>query len=308
MSVAVLLLLLAATLTVGVAGVVVLVGEAAGRARLAERSALEVVERRSARPANRFEAALRRTEVGRMVGDRLAGSGLSWRVVDFLALNVAAFGVGFLVAGRFLPPLLAAVAGAGAVRACWAYVNRARRRRREEFVAQLPEIARVVSNGTSAGLSLAAAIDLAASELDEPAGPELAQLSRELELGQTLGRALDNLKRRMPSRDVGVLVATLVIQQRAGGDLVRALKDIAETLETRKDLAREIRTTMAGAVYTSYLVVVMAALIVLLANAASPGAFDKLLASGPGRVAFVVAVGLFGVGQVLVQRIARIRP
>ena len=49
-------------------------------------------------------------------------------------------------------------------------------------------------------------------------------------------------------------MTTLIIQQRAGGDTVRALSELGQTLEARKDLLREIRTMLSGAVFTSYLV------------------------------------------------------
>ena len=49
-------------------------------------------------------------------------------------------------------------------------------------------------------------------------------------------------------------MTTLVIQQRAGGDTVRALNELSGTLDARKDLLREIRTLLSGSVFTSYVV------------------------------------------------------
>ena len=49
-------------------------------------------------------------------------------------------------------------------------------------------------------------------------------------------------------------MTTLIIQQRAGGDTVRALSELGATLDARKDLLREISTLLSGAVFTSYLV------------------------------------------------------
>jgi tight adherence protein B len=303
---AVTMLGLAATLAVGLAGVGLIVKEGRARAQRERRTALQVVERRAARPDSRLEARLRRTELGRLIADRLAGGGLSWRVVDFLAINLLA-GLGtFLILDQILPSLFALVFGAAAVRGCWAYLDRARSRRRDAFVAQLPEVARVISNATAAGLSLAAALDLAEDELDEPAAGELGRIAQELRLGQSLDRALDNLLQRVPSRDVGVLVSTLVIQQRSGGDVVAALRDIADTLVARKDLSREVKTVMAGAVYTSYLVVILGVGILFLVNMISPGALELMTGTGLGRIALIVGGGLFAIGQFLIRRIVRI--
>lgn len=46
----------------------------------------------------------------------------------------------------------------------------------------------------------------------------------------------------MPSRELNVLVRTIVIQAKAGGALVSALQDIAIALEDRKQLHREVHT------------------------------------------------------------------
>ena len=103
------------------------------------------------------------------------------------------------------------------------YVERQRAQRRDAFIAQLPDLARVLSNGASAGLSLPAAVQLAARELPEPAAAEMRVVVQELRVGQPIEDALEALRDRLPSREVGVLMTTLVIQQRAGGDTVRAL-------------------------------------------------------------------------------------
>ena len=83
---------------------------------------------------------------------------------------------------------------------------------------------------------------MAAKELDDPAASEMASVVQEMRLGQPLDRALERLQERLPSREVAVLMTTIVIQQRAGGDTVRALQELGGTLEARKDLIREIRT------------------------------------------------------------------
>ena len=112
----------------------------------------------------------------------------------------------------------------------------------------------MLANGASAGLSLPAAVQLAARELPEPAAAEMRSVVEQLRVGQPVEDALESLRERLPSRELGVLMTTLVIQQRAGGDTVRALNELSGTLEARKDLLREIRTLLSGAVYTSYVV------------------------------------------------------
>jgi tight adherence protein B len=185
-------------------------------------------------------------------------------------------------------------------------VERKRRARREEFIAQLPDLARALSNGTSAGLSMAGAVQLAARELADPAAAEMKLVVQETRLGLSMEESLERLRDRLPSREVAVLMTTLVIQQRAGGDTVRALSELGTTLEARKDLQREIRTMLSGAVFTSYLVMIMGIGTIVLVNVISPGVLREMTTTVPGIAALVVSGSLYAVAYVLIRQITRV--
>ena len=134
-----------------------------------------------------------------------------------------------------------AIAASCGVRVLVVARRRARLRQRK-LIGQLPQAARLLSNGASAGLSVVVALERALDELEEPLAGELRLAVEEVRLGVPFDVALDHVADRVGSRELGVLVHTLVIQQRAGGDLVRALADMATTLEARRDTLREVRT------------------------------------------------------------------
>jgi tight adherence protein B len=153
---------------------------------------------------------------------------------------------------------------------------------------------------------MAGAIELAARELAQPAATELDIVVQETRLGLPLEASLERLRERLPSREVAVLMTTLIIQQRAGGDTVRALSELGSTLEARKDLLREIRTMLSGAVFTSYLVAMMGAGTIVLINALSPGIMRELTTTLPGIAALAAAVTLYGLAFLLIRRITRV--
>ena len=101
----------------------------------------------------------------------------------------------------------------------------------------------------------------------------------ELRVGQSIEDALDNLRARLPSREVAVLMTTIAIQQRAGGDTVRALSELAATLDARKDLRREVTTLLSGVVFTSYVVAGIGGGTILLLNVMSPGVTKEMTSS-----------------------------
>jgi tight adherence protein B len=269
------------------------------------------VRRERGEPARRqvraaVDARLRRTRGGRAVERRLAAAGMGVGPGEaVLGLGACAV-VTAVVAGTLFGPLFVPVGATGTVLAAQRYVAYRQADRREQFVGQLPDVAALMSNAAAAGLALPRMIELAAGELRPPACDVLRRVVEELRVGQPIDRALENLHRRMPSREVGVLVSTLVIQLRTGGDSVAALREMATTLDARKDLRREVRTTMAGAVTTSWVVGALALSSLFLLNAMSPGVLVEMARSGLGRIALVVGLGLYACGFLIVRRLTRV--
>jgi tight adherence protein B len=201
---------------------------------------------------------------------------------------------------------VAVLAAAGAMRLALVFLDRREDQRREAFVAQLPELARLLSNATSAGLALRSAIRMAADDLAAPAGPEMAYVSNRLDLGTPMIQALGELHDRLPSRELSLLTRTLIIQTRAGGAVVTALREMSETLEARKDLRREVRTLLAGPVFTSWVVVFLGIGAVLMLNLVAPGTLHRLTSTLIGQAALVVAGVVYALGFLMIRRTTRI--
>lgn len=300
------LVLLFATTALAVAGLSQFAADATERANIRSRNALEVAEQRDRRLRVRVDAAFRRTALGHKVENHLVGAGVTTLPLVFVLAMAAAGVAAFVLVRTSLPLWMAVPAGVGSAYGLWWYVERIRRKRRERFLTQLPDVARMISSGSQAGLSLLSAIELAAGDLDDPAGEELQRVATQIRLGQNLDTALAALVERMPSRDVGVMVSTLVIQQRAGGDVVAALTDLSAALEARRQTARDVRVMLVGAVFTSYVIPVLVLGLLLLLNATSPGALDELTSSLFGRVVLLVSGGLTTLGYVMIRRITKV--
>ena len=249
---------------------------------------------------------LQRTRFGRSLQSRLRGAALPWQPIDFMAMVLG----GGLLLALITRPVAGNIGALLVLVACWMVANRwlesRRQKRLDAFVGQLPEVARVLSNAASAGLALRSAVGLAARELNDPAGTELRTVAGQLNLGRTIDQALTDLSERLPSRELAVLVQTLIIQSRAGGALVSALLNIANTLEQRKDLHREVRTAVAGAVFSSYIVLGIGIGSIFVMNLLSPGALDQMAQTTVGRIIMLIAGLFFAVGFILINRITRI--
>jgi tight adherence protein B len=276
------------------------------RSDLERRSELEKVELEASRLRYRTNAALARTELGRRLAAMVSRAGVDLTPLELLAAFSGAASLGFLTLNALGPLYLGVLGAVGGWYAVRQWLEAKRRARIEEFVAQLPEFARTLSNATSAGRSLLSALQLAAQELSEPAATELRLVSEQLRIGASVDDALETLKQRLPSRELAVLVSTLVIQQRTGGDVVTALRDMAETLETRKDVRREVKTIVSGAVQTGYVTGAMGLGLILLMNIVYPGMIDTLARNGIGQVALIVAGSMYSLAFLIVRRMTTI--
>lgn len=274
--------------------------DAARRLRLADGQPV----RRRTRSA--LDARMRTTRPGRALDGRLIASGIDIGLSDALLVLCAAVAVAGLVGALVFGPLGGVLVAAGVAFACTRYVDYRQTQLREQFLTQLPELAWTMASASAAGLALPRTIEFAAGELGRPASDVLQRVVEELRIGQSLDRALENLRSRMPSREVGVLVSTLTIHQRTGGDTVAALREMSHTLDARKELRREVRTTISGAVATAWGVGGVAIGGLLVLSRMMPTALQDMLQTGLGQIALAFGLGLFALAFWLIRRTIRI--
>ncbi|WP_236543956.1 type II secretion system F family protein [Spiractinospora alimapuensis] len=303
--------LIAATVVVGVALALWAGREfyAAARQRrvIAARSALAEVERRATTPLARFDSLVRSTEAGRWLERRIQRSGVDLRAGTAVAGIVGGSVLAVVVVWQVLAPVLGILAIAAVSGTFFAYLRQQESRRREEFTAQLPDLARVLSNATSAGLALPTAIDMASEELADPAGAELRHMANSLKLGMPFEKALEDLRTRMPSREIGVLASTLFVASRSGGSLVTALRNISETLENRKETRREVRTILGETTVTSWALVVFFVAALFGVNLVFPGVLETMTTQMPGQLLLGGSMALTVVGIALIRSVTRIK-
>ncbi|MGW2423589.1 type II secretion system F family protein [Streptomyces sp. NPDC001709] len=253
-----------------------------------------------------LDRRLRRTRFGRWLELRLAATGLDVTPGEFFVYMLATVAALWLIGQATLAPFFGPLAGLLGIWAAVQFLNWQRQKRIERFINQLPELARILANATQAGLALRTAIGMAAEELEAPAGEELAKVSDQLAIGQSLDDALGELADRLPSRELVVLVTTLILSNRAGGQVVSALRNLTETLEERKETRREIRTQLSQVTMTSYAVPVLGVGALFLMNAVKDGALARMTGSPVGQGCVIVAFAMYAVGFVLIRRLSRI--
>lgn len=210
---------------------------------------------------------------------------------------------GWLLGGLTLA-LLAAVLGPALVVAA----VRARRRRYARAVGKgAAAAARALADAVGAGHSIRGAIAVAAGGMPGAAGHELRATARGLALGEPTAAALEGLRRRAADPAWDAIVAGILLQRDAGGDLAGLLRDQAAALEAADRIGRDARAATAQARFTARLVLVLPAGAAALAELASPGLVAGLLAH-PLSVWLVAIAAVLQVTAILaVARLARAR-
>ncbi|MFJ8862757.1 type II secretion system F family protein [Streptomyces sp. NPDC102451] len=260
-------------------------------------------------PQRRFrglDRRLRRTKLGKRIELKLAATGLDLTPGEYFLYVLASAAALWLIAASVLASFFGPLAGLAALWGANTFLNWHRTKRTEAFISQLPEISRVLANATQAGLSLRTSIDMAADELEAPAGDELRVVADQLGVGRTLDDALGELAERLPSRELVVLVSTLILSNRAGGQVVSSLRNLTITLEERKETRREVRTQLSQVNTTAYAVPAIGVGAMLLVNSILPGALDRMTGSVAGQIAVIISLGLYALGFVAIRRISKI--
>ncbi|MBT2506097.1 type II secretion system F family protein [Streptomyces sp. ISL-98] len=291
----------------GVAGIHTYASGKAQRAALLDRLAI-TGPHETGRP-RRFtgiDRRLRKTALGKRIQLKLAVTGLDLTPGEFFVYMVAGVAALWMIASSVLAPFFGPIAGLVALWAANTFLNWQRQKRIEKFINQLPDLSRILANATAAGLALRTALGMAAEELEAPAGEELALVTSQLMVGRSIDDALGELSERLPSRELVVLVTTLVLSNQAGGAVVGSLRNLTETLEERKETRREVRTMLSEVNATAYTIPMLGLGALLMMNSITPGSLERTTGSTIGQGAVILALGLYTLGFIVIRRLGKI--
>lgn len=221
---------------------------------------------------------------------------------------VALAAAGLLVLGWLLsgPPLGLLLAAAGPVVAGRA-LDAARRRRAERLAAAAPTVARAIADALAGGHSIRAAVaEAQRGGLHGPARVELRTAALALGMGEDTEAVLERLRARAGHHAYDAIVAAVLLQREAGGDLAGLLRRLATTLEEAARVEADARSLTAQARFTALLVAVLPLGAALLAELGRPGYLASLLGSPLTAGLAALSLVLQLVAWVAVDRMARI--
>ena len=268
-------------------------------------SRASAVGRVAERIGHAAEAILVRT--GRLPALQLAleRAGLTLSPGEFAAtwacVAATALVVGYQLGGALLALALVLVVGL----ASRLVLKRLTRTRQRAFAAQLVDVLQLLSGSLRAGYGLLQACEAVAQEAQAPASDEFRRLLVETRLGREVVDSLQGVADRVGSQDFEWVVTAIDIHREVGGDLAEVLDNVSRTIRDRDQIRRQIQGLSAEARLSSYVLIALPFVLVILLQLLNPGYLDEL-GNGSGPMLVGIALGLMLVGGLWLKRLCRL--
>jgi tight adherence protein B len=125
------------------------------------------------------------------------------------------------------------------------WVKKKQSERLLKFNDGLPDMITTIIGSLRAGFSFAQSLKTVTDEADSPIKEEIEIVLKEMQYGSNVEDALQQLKERMPSEDLDLMIQSVLIQKQVGGNLATVLDTIVQTIRDRNKIARQIMTLTA---------------------------------------------------------------
>jgi tight adherence protein B len=137
------------------------------------------------------------------------------------------------------------------------YMKRQQGRRLIKFDNQLADMLSLMVNGLRAGYSTMQAMEAVSKELPAPISDEFRRVVQEMQLGIAMNTSMENLTRRIPSKDLDLVVTAINVQREVGGNLAEILDTISHTIRERVRVKGEIRVLTSQVMMSGRVLAIM---------------------------------------------------
>jgi tight adherence protein B len=144
------------------------------------------------------------------------------------------------------------------------YLRRQQGRRLVKFDNQLADMLSLMVNGLRAGYSTMQAMEAVSRELPPPISDEFRRVVQEMQLGIPMDTSLENLTRRIPSKDLDLVVTAINVQREVGGNLAEILDTISHTIRERVRVKGEIRVLTSQVMMSGRFLAIMPVGVIIL--------------------------------------------
>lgn len=260
----------------------------------------------SAEPGGLDRGGFARPGLGERLETAAAQAGLDWTGQFFAACGLTGAGLGLLLmlGGAPIWGLMTAAAGAaGPI----LYVKHRQAGRAARFAEQLPQALFLAASVLRAGGSMMQAVDAIATEIPAPLGAEFALIRRQMQLQVPAHEAMAAAWRRVGVREFAAVVVAARITAEVGGNLAHLFDQIARAITDAQNARRTVRAFTTEGRLSANLIAALPVVVLGVLHLLSPGYFQPMLATWPGRLLLGGSLLTIGLGWLLIRRMVDIR-
>lgn len=122
----------------------------------------------------------------------------------------------------------------------WVYHWLIKRKRRKEFVYQLPDALSSLAASMKGGGSLSKGLEMLAARQPKPLSQEFALLVAETRVGKDIEESLLDMKERLKCPELDLLNIAISVSRNVGGNLADTLEILADTLREKAQVEGKI--------------------------------------------------------------------
>ncbi|GAH30785.1 unnamed protein product [marine sediment metagenome] len=135
----------------------------------------------------------------------------------------------------------------------------------------------------------------------DPLSAHLLEVANELELNSTLDEALDRFSQKCRSREANLLVSSLKINNRIGGDLISILDNIADSMRHNLKLKSQIKTMSLQSRYSGNIISIFPIIVLVLLYIFMNKTVVDFFSTSPGVILLFIG-GVLEIAGVIVMK------
>jgi tight adherence protein B len=182
-----------------------------------------------------------------------------------------------------------------------------RKRRLRKFAAQLPEALELIARALRAGHSLAAGMNLVATEASAPIAVEFGRTFEEQNLGIPLEEALESLTKRVPNLDLKFFSTAIILQRQTGGDLAEILDKIGHLIRERFQIWGQVQALTGEGRLSGIVLLALPPALFAVVYRMNPDYLMLLFTDEMGKKMLVGGVVMQLLGALAIRKIVNIR-
>ncbi|MBQ7493470.1 MAG: type II secretion system F family protein, partial [Selenomonadaceae bacterium] len=148
--------------------------------------------------------------------------------------------------------------------------------------------------------------DVVAREMEPPMSTEFERVTTDVAMGVTLEDALQQMNRRVGSRDFDLVVTAVLIQREIGGNFAQILDTISYTINERIRMKREINALTAQGRFSAWVLMILPFVVAAFCWVFNHDQMLIFVNEDIGRIALAAIIIMQIFGFIVIRRIVDI--